>query len=100
LVSTKQRAENLCSGQVVATGMDSTLQQCWSLVDHTSPTWALLDIRTNAITQMFGDQQNKLGYCRRTVMVEVAKPIIMADVVHQGLQGSYFWIRYLFFQKQ
>jgi len=34
---------------------------------------------------MFGDQQNKLGYCHRTVMVEVAKPIIMADVVHQGL---------------
>jgi len=28
----------------------------------------------------------------------VAKPIIMANAVHQGLQGSYFWIRYLFFQ--
>jgi len=55
------------------------------LVDHTSPAQALLDIRNNAITQMFGDQQNKLGYCHRTVMVEVAKPIIMADVVHQGL---------------
>jgi len=31
-------------------------------------------------------------------MVEVAKPIIMANAVHQGLQGSYLSIRYLFFQ--
>jgi len=31
-------------------------------------------------------------------MDEVAKLIIMANVVHQGLQGSYFSIRYLFFQ--
>jgi len=30
--------------------------------------------------------------------MEVAKPIIMANAVHQGLQGSYFLIRYLFFQ--
>jgi len=47
---------------------------------------------------MFGDYQNKLSYWHRTVMVEVAKPIIMADVAHQGLQGSYFSICYLFFQ--
>jgi len=31
-------------------------------------------------------------------MAEVAKPIIMANAVHQGLQGSYFSIHYLFFQ--
>jgi len=31
-------------------------------------------------------------------MVEVAKPILMANAIHQGLQGSYFSIRYLFFQ--
>jgi len=31
-------------------------------------------------------------------MVEVAKPFIMANPVHQGLQGSFFSIRYLFFQ--
>jgi len=36
--------------------------------------------------------------CYRTVMVEVAKPIIMANSVHQGLQGSYFSIHCLFFQ--
>ena len=47
---------------------------------------------------MFWDQQNKLGYCHKTVMVKVAKPTIMANAVHQGLQGSYFLIRYLFFQ--
>jgi len=64
------------------------------LVDHTSPAWVLLDIRNNAITQMFQGQQNKLGHCHRTVVVEVAKPIIMANAVHQGLQGSYFSIRY------
>jgi len=29
LVLTWHRVENLCSGQVVATGMDSTLQQYW-----------------------------------------------------------------------
>ena len=29
-------------------------------------------------------------------MVVVTKPIIMANVVHQGLQGSYFSIRYRF----
>ena len=29
-------------------------------------------------------------------MVEVAKPFIMANPVHQGLQGSYIAIRYLF----
>jgi len=43
---------------------------------------------------MFQGQQNKLGHCHRTVVVEVAKPIIMANAVHQGLQGSYFSIRY------
>jgi len=32
-------------------------------------------------------------------MMEVAKPIIMANAVHQGLQASYFSIRYLFFPK-
>jgi len=58
----------------------------------------MLDIRNNAITQMFGDQQDKLGYCHRTVMVEVAKPIIIANVVHKDLQGRHFSIRYLFFQ--
>ena len=47
---------------------------------------------------MFQDQQNKLGYCHRTVMVEDEKPIIMANADHQGLQRSYFSIRYLFFQ--
>jgi len=31
-------------------------------------------------------------------MVEVAKAIIMANGVHQVLQGSCFSIRYLFFQ--
>jgi len=31
-------------------------------------------------------------------MVEVAKPITVAKAVHQGLQGSYFSIHYLFFQ--
>jgi len=59
---------------------------------------ALLDIRNNATTQMFRDQQNILSYCHRTFMVEVAKPIIMANTVHQGLQGSYFSICYLFSQ--
>ena len=33
-------------------------------------------------------------------MVEVAKLIIMADVVHQGLQGSSVSIPYVFFQTQ
>jgi len=47
---------------------------------------------------MFRDQQNQLSYCHVTFMVEVAKPILMANAVHQGLQGSYFSIRYLFFQ--
>ena len=47
---------------------------------------------------MFRDEQNKLGYYHRTVVVEVAKPIIMANAVHQGLQGSCFSIRYLFFE--
>jgi len=28
---------------------------------------------------MFGDEQYKLGDCHRTVMVEVVKPIIMAN---------------------
>jgi len=42
------------------------------LVDHTSSAWALLGIRNNAITQMFRDDQTKLGYCHRPVMVEVA----------------------------
>jgi len=46
---------------------------------------------------MLRDQQNKLGHCHRTVKMEVAKPIIMANAVHQDLQGSYFSIRYLFF---
>ena len=54
----------------------------------TSPTWALVDIRNNAITQMFWNEQNKLGYRHMTVMVEVAKPVIMAIAVHQSLQGS------------
>jgi len=67
-------------------------------MDDTSPAWALLDIRNNAITQMFRDEKNKHGYSHRTVMMEVTKPIIMANAVHQGLQGSYFLIRYLFFQ--
>jgi len=31
-------------------------------------------------------------------MAEVAKPINMVNAVHQGLQESYFSIRYLFFQ--
>jgi len=31
-------------------------------------------------------------------MVEVARPIIMANAIHQGLQGSYFSIHYLFSQ--
>jgi len=66
------------------------------LFNHASPAWALLDIRNNAI--MFRDEQNKLSYCHRTGMVEVAKPIIMANAVHQGLQGNYFLIRYLLFQ--
>jgi len=30
-------------------------------------------------------------------MVEVAKPIIIANAGNEGLQGSYFSIRYLFF---
>ena len=47
---------------------------------------------------MIPDEQNKLGVCHRTGMAEVAKPIIIANVVHQGLQRSYFSIRYLFFQ--
>jgi len=68
------------------------------LVHHTNPAWTLLDIRNSAITQMFRDQQNQLSYCHVTFMVEVAKPILMANAVHQGLQGSYFSIRYLFFQ--
>jgi len=61
------------------------------LVDHTSPAWALIDNRNNAITQMFRDEQNKLGYCYRMVVVEAAKPIIMANAFHQGLQGSFFF---------
>jgi len=44
---------------------------------------------------MFQDQQNKLDYCHITVIVEVTKLTIMANVVHQGLQGCYFSIRYL-----
>jgi len=47
---------------------------------------------------MFRDEQMKLGYCHRNGMVEVAKPIVMANAVHQCLQGSYFSIRYLFFR--
>ena len=31
-------------------------------------------------------------------MLEVTKMIIMAKLVHQGLQRSHFSIRYLFFQ--
>jgi len=31
-------------------------------------------------------------------MAGFVKPIIMANAVYQGLQGSYFSIRYLFFQ--
>jgi len=42
--------------------------------------------------------KNKLGHCHRIVLVDVAKPIIMAKAVHQDLQGSYFSIRNLFFQ--
>jgi len=34
---------------------------------------------------MFRDDQNKLGYCHKTGMAEVAKPIIMANAVHQVL---------------
>ena len=45
---------------------------------------------------MFQDQQNKLGYCHITVVVEVIKPTIIGNVVHQGLQGSYFSIHYFF----
>jgi len=67
-------------------------------MDHTSPAWALLDIRNNVITQMFRNQQDELGYCHRTFMVEIAKSIIMANAVHQWLQGSYFSNRNLFFQ--
>jgi len=47
---------------------------------------------------MFRDQQNKLSYCHRNGTAEVAKPINMVNAVYQGLQGSYFSIRYLFFQ--
>ena len=64
------------------------------LVDH--PTWTLLDIRNNAITHMFRDEQNKFDNCHKTGMAEVAKPIIMVKAVQQGLQGSYFLIWYLF----
>jgi len=33
------------------------------------------------------------GYCHRTGVVEVAKPIIVANAVHQGLQGScIYWL--------
>jgi len=31
-------------------------------------------------------------------MADVAKSIILANAVYQGLQGSYFSIRYLFLQ--
>jgi len=68
------------------------------LVEHTSPALALLDIRNNAITQLFQDEQNKLGYCHRTGTPEVTKPIPVANAVHQGLQGRNFSICYLFFQ--
>ena len=47
---------------------------------------------------MLRDEQNKLGYCHRTGMAEVVKPIIMANAVYQGLQRGYFSIRYLFFR--
>jgi len=45
---------------------------------------------------MFRDEQNKLGYCHRSGMAELAKPINMVSAVQQGLQESYFSIRYLF----
>jgi len=77
LVLTRHRVENLCSGQVVANGMNSTLLQYW---------WSTIIA------------QHGLSYCHITFMVEVAKPIILANAVHQALQGSYFSIRYLFFQ--
>ena len=72
--------------------MDWTAQCCniGCLVDHGSPPWALLDIRNNAIAQMFRDDQDKLGYCHRTGMAEVVKSIIMVDAVHQCLQRRYF----------
>ena len=42
----------------------SNLLLQWSnvgcLVDHTIPAWALLDIRNNAITRIFRDEQNRL----------------------------------------
>jgi len=68
------------------------------LIDHTSPTWALLDITNIAITQKLRDEQVKLSYWQITSMAEVAKSIIMANVLHQRLQGSYFSICYLFSQ--
>jgi len=52
------------------------------LVDHTSPARALFDIRNNAVTQMFQNEQNKLGCCHRNGMAEVAKLITMATAVH------------------
>jgi len=42
---------------------------------------------------MFQTEQHKLGYCQKSGIAEVAKPINMATAVHQGLQGSYFSIR-------
>ena len=47
---------------------------------------------------MFRDEQNILGYWHINGMAKVVKPIIMANAVYQGLQGSYLSIRYLFFQ--
>ena len=49
---------------------------------------------------MFQGEQNKLGCFHRTGMAKVAKPIITANAVYQGLQRSYFSIRYFFFQNQ
>jgi len=76
LVLTWHSVENLCSSQVVASGMDSTIA-------------AILVVLLTILAQ------HGLSYCHITVMVEVAKPIIMANAVHQGLQGSYFSIRHL-----
>ena len=96
LVLTRHRVENPRSGHVVASGTDSAMQQYWL----SCQAWALLDIRNNAITHTFRNEQNKLGYYHRTGMAEVAKPIIMANAVYEGCKEAIFRFAIFSFKTQ
>jgi len=71
---------SLCSGCGKYCRMDGAMQQYWLLRQPYQPS--IGSAGNNAISQMFRDEQNKLGYCHRNSMAEVAKPIIMAKSVY------------------